>query len=178
MLLGAIGAGLGIAGSLGSAIFGGSKASKAARQANALIEQQQNDNQAWFDRRYNENYSDTAEARNLMNFARQEAEKQFNRAEASAAVTGGTEESVARAKRDANEMLAQTASNIAAQGTARKDAIDQQYLNTKNSLTSQQVDNLQQKAQNITAAAGQASSAFSSILPSSLDRLFKKKEVS
>ena len=33
MLLGAIGAGLGIAGSVGSAIFGGSKASKAAKQA-------------------------------------------------------------------------------------------------------------------------------------------------
>ena len=174
MLLGAIGAGLGIAGSLGSAIFGGSKASKAANQANRLIEQQQKDNQAWFDRRYHENYSDTAEAQNLMNYARQEAEKQFKRAEGAAAVAGGTEESVARAKRDANEMLAQTASNIAAQGTARKDSIEQQYLNTKNSLTAQQVANLQQKAQNITTAAGQASSAFGSILPSSLDRLFKK----
>lgn len=176
MLLGAIGAGLGIAGSVGSAIFGGSKASKAAKQANALLDKQHKDNQAWFDRRYNEDYSQTAEAQNLMNFARQEAEKQFKRAEGAAAVSGGTEESVARAKRDANEMLSQTASNIAAQGTARKDAIEQQYMNTKNSLTQQQVQNLQQKAQNISAAAGQASSAFGSLIPSSLDRLFKKKE--
>ena len=175
MLLGAIGAGLGIAGSVGSAIFGGSKASKAANQANKLIEQQQTDNQKWYDRRYNEDYSQTAEAQNLMNYARQEAEKQFRRAEGAAAVAGGTEESVARAKRDANEMLSQTASNIAAQGTARKDAIEQQYLNTKNSLTQQQVQNLQQKAQNISAAAGQASSAFGSLLPTSLDRLFNSK---
>ena len=109
-----------------------------------------------------------------MNFARNEAEKQFRRAEGAAAVAGGTEESVARAKRDANEMLSQTASNIAAQGTARKDAIEQQYLNTKNSLTQQQIQNLQQKAQNISAAAGQASSAFGSLLPTSLDRLFEK----
>lgn len=171
--IGAIGAGLGIAGSVGSAIFGGSKASKAANQANKLIEQQQTDNQKWYDRRYNEDYSQTAEAQNLMNFARNEAEKQFRRAEGAAAVAGGTEESVARAKRDANEMLSQTASNIAAQGTARKDAIEQQYLNTKNSLTQQQVQNLQQKAQNISAAAGQASSVFGSLLPTSLDRLFK-----
>ena len=174
MLLGAIGAGLGIAGSVGSAIFGGSKASKAANQANKLIEQQQKDNQAWFDRRYNEDYSQTAEAQNLMNFARQEAEKQFRRAEGAAAVTGATDESVARAKQSANEMLSQTASNIAAQGTARKDAVEQQYLNTKSSLTEQQVANLQQKAQNISAAAGQASSAFGSLLSPSLDRLFKK----
>ena len=174
MLLGAIGAGLGIAGSVGSAIFGGSKASKAANQASRLIEQQQSDNQKWYDRRYNEDYSQTAEAQNLMNFARNEAEKQFRRAEGAAAVAGGTEESVARAKRDANEMLSQTASNIAAQGTARKDAIEQQYLNTKNSLTQQQIQNLQQKAQNISAAVGQASSAFGSLLPTSLDRLFKK----
>lgn len=164
MILGAIGAGLGVA----SAIIGGSKASKAAKQANKLIEQQQKDNQAWFDRRYNEDYSQTAEAQNLMNYARQEAEKQYRRAEGAAAVTGATDESVARAKQSANEMLAQTASNIAAQGTARKDAIEQQYLNTKNSLTQQQVQNLQQKAQNISAAAGQASSAFSS-----LNSLFK-----
>lgn len=173
MLLGAIGAGLGIAGSIGSAIFGGIAASKAAKQANKLIQQQQRDNQAWYDRRYNEDYSQTAEAQNLMNYAREQAEKQFRRAEGAAAVAGATEESVARAKRDANEMLSQTASNIAAQGTARKDAIEQQYLNTKNSLTQQQVQNLQQKAQNISAAAGQASSAFGSILTPSLDKLFK-----
>lgn len=173
MLLGAIGAGLGIAGSIGSAILGGSAASKAAKQANKLIQQQQRDNQAWYDRRYNEDYSQTAEAQNLMNYAREQAEKQFRRAEGAAAVTGATEESVARAKRDANEMLSQTASNIAAQGTARKDAIEQQYLNTKNGLTQQQVQNLQQKAHNISAAAGQASSAFGSLLTPSLDKLFK-----
>lgn len=173
-LLGAIGAGLGIAGSVGSAIFGGSKAAKAAKKANRLIEQQQKDNQAWYDRRYNEDYSQTVEAQNLMNYAREQAEKQFRRAEGAAAVAGATEESIARAKRDANEMLAQTASNIAAQGTARKDAIENQYLNTKNSLTQQQVQNLQQKAQNISAAAGQASSAFGSLLSPSLDKLFKK----
>lgn len=173
-LLGAIGAGLGVAGSIGSAIFGGSKASKAARQANKLIEQQQKDNQAWFDRRYNEDYSQTAEAQNLLNYAREQAERQYRRAEGAAAVAGATDESVARAKQSANEMLAQTASNIAAQGTARKDAIEQQYLNTKNSLTQQQVANLQQKAQNISAASGQAAGAFGALIPSSLDKLFGK----
>ena len=173
MLLGAIGAGIGAIGSIGSAIIGGNAASKAAKQANRLIQQQQKDNQAWYDRRYNEDYSQTAEAQNLMNYAREQAERQFKRAEGAAVVAGATDESVARAKQSANEMLGQTASNIAAQGTARKDAIDQQYLNTKNSLTQQQVQNLQQKAQNITAAAGQASSAFGSVLTPSLDRLFK-----
>ena len=173
MLLGAIGAGIGAIGSIGSAIIGGNAASKAAKQANRLIQQQQKDNQAWYDRRYNEDYSQTAEAQNLMNYAREQAERQFKRAEGAAAVAGATEESVARAKQSANEMLGQTASNIAAQGTARKDAIEQQYLNTKNSLTQQQVQNLQQKAQNISAAAGQASSAFGSLLRPSLDRLIK-----
>lgn len=174
MSLAAIGAGLGIAGSVASAIFGGSKAAKAANEANRLIERQQEDNQAWFDRRYNEDYSQTAEAQNLMNYAREQAEKQFKRAEGAAAVTGATEESIARAKQSANDMLSQTASNIAAQGTARKDSIEQQFLNTKSALTEQQVSNLQQKAQNISAAAGQAAGAFGSMIPSSLDRLFKK----
>lgn len=175
MLLSAIGAGLGIAGQLGSAIFGGSKASKAAKQANKLIEEQQKDNQAWYDRRYNEDYSQTAEAQNLMNYAREQAEKQFRRAEGAAAVGGATEEAVARQKAAANDMLAKTATNIAAQGTARKDAVESQYLNTKNSLTQQQVSNLQQKAQNISQAAGQASSAFGSLATASLDKLFGNK---
>lgn len=173
MLLGAIGTGLGIAGSIGSAIFGGSKASKAMKDANRLIEQQKQDNQAWYNRRYNEDYSQTAEAQNLMNYAREQAEKQFRRAEGAAAVAGATDESVAISKQSANEMLSQTASNIAAQGTARKDAIEQQYLNTKNGLTQQQVQNLQQKAKNISAAAGQSSSSFGSLLTPSLEKLFK-----
>lgn len=175
MLLSGITAGIGALGSIGSAIIGGKSASKAAKQANKLIQGQQADNEAWYNRRYNEDYSNTAEAQNLMNYARQEAEKQFRRSEGSAAVTGATEESVARAKQSANEMIGQTASNIAAQGTARKDAIESQYLNTKNSLTQQQVANLQQKAQNIQAAAGQASSAFGQMGTAALNNLFKKE---
>ena len=163
------------AGSIGSSLISGSKSSKTAGSADNLIAQQHNDNQRWFDQRYNENYSQTAEAQNLMNYAKKEAEKAYKRADATAAVTGGTEESVARAKRGANEMLSQTASNIAAQGTARKDAIEQQYLNTKNNLTSIQVSNLQQKAQDIAGAGGIASQMFSSVLPVALEAMFKKK---
>ena len=174
MLLGGIGAGLGIAGSIGSAIFGGSKASKAAKQADNLLIQQKTDNENWYNKRYNEEYSQTAEAQNLLNYAREQADRQFRRAEGAAAVSGATDESVALAKRSANEMIGQTAANIAAQGTARKDAIEQQYLNTKNSLTQQQVANLQSKAQNTSNAAGQASGAFGSLARTALNSLFGK----
>lgn len=145
---------------IGSAIFGGSKASKAAKQANALLDKRIQENQAWYDRRYNEDYSQTAEAQNLLNYAREQADKQYRRAEGAAAVAGASDESVAQAKANANDMLAQTASNIAAQGTARKDAVEQQYMNTKNALTQQQSDNLMQKASNISQAAGGAAGTF------------------
>lgn len=171
-VLGAIGIGSGLLSGAAS-IFGGSAASKAAKKANRLLEQQQKDNQAWYDRRYNEDYTQTTEAQSLLDYARQQAEKQWKRAEGASAVSGATDESVALAKKNANDMLADVTSQIAAQSTGRKDAIEQQYLNTKSGLTQQQVGNLRQKAQNISSAAGQASSLLGNVGITALDKLFK-----
>ena len=173
-LLGAVGIGSSLL-QLGSSIFGGNKASKAMKQANNLVQQQKDKNQAWYDRRYNEDYSQTAEAQNMLNYAREQADKVYKRAEGAAAVAGATEESVARAKEAGNEMISNTARNIAAQGTARKDAIEQQYMNADNQFTQQQISALHGKAQGISQAAGQASNLFGSIGQTALNKIFNKK---
>lgn len=165
--------------SLASSIFGGSKAAKAAREANALLEKQKRENRAWYERRYNEDYTQTAEAQNMIRMAREAAEKQYRRAEGAAAVAGGTDAAVAQAKEAGNEMLADAVSNIAAQGTARKDSVENQYRQTDAALTQQQIAALQGKAQAISQAAGQASSAFGSLAGGLLatgsgSELFKK----
>lgn len=151
------------AASLASSFFGGSKAAKAQEEANRLLEQQKRENQAWFDRRYNEDYSQTAEAQNMIRMAKEAAEKQYRRAEGAAAVAGGTDESVAKAKEAGNQMVADAVANIAAQGTARKDAIEGQYRQADAALTQQQIAAQQGKAQAISGAAGQAASAFGNV---------------
>lgn len=151
------------AASLASSVFGGSKAAKAQREANRLLEQQKGENQAWYERRYNEDYTQTPEAQNMIRMAKDAAEKQYRRVEGAAAVAGGTDEAVAKAKEAGNEMVANAVANIAAQGTARKDAIEGQYRQTDAALTGQQVAALQGKAQAISGAAGQAASAFGNL---------------
>ena len=145
---------------LASSIFGGSKAAKAAKQANRQLEQQKKENQAWYDRRYNQDYTQTAEAQSLLNYAREQADRNWKKAEGGAAVGGATDESVAQAKEAGNRMISDTASNVAAQSTSQKNAVENQYMQTKYGLTNQQIANLQNKAANISKAAGNASSAF------------------
>ena len=164
--------------SIGSSLWGGKKASDEQAKANALLKAEKDANEAWYNRRYYEDYSQTAEAQNMIRLAREEAEKQFKRAQGAAVVAGATDESVALAKENANKMIADTAANIAAQGTARKDAIEAQYMQNKSALTQQQMAAHQGKAQAISQAAGGASSAFGSVagglLSSGGEELFKK----
>lgn len=143
--------------------FGGAKAAKANERANKLLAQQQRDNQAWYDRRYHEDYTETAEAQNVIRMAKEAAEKQYRRAEGAAAVAGATDESVAQAKEAGNELVAETLANVAAQGNARKESVDNQYQQTKAALTNQQMAAEQAKAQAISNAAGQASNAFGNV---------------
>jgi len=92
--MGLIGAAIGAAGS----IFGGIAASKAMRKMKANVEAQKKNNQDWFDRRYNEDATQRADAQRILTMT-EESIKNRNKAAAGAqAVMGGTEESVAATK--------------------------------------------------------------------------------
>ena len=114
---------LGAAGS----IFGGVKASKAMKRVKRNLEEQKRENQAWFDRRYNENATQRADAQQAVSLMREEMKKRSQAAAGAQAVMGGTEESVAAAKAANNQALADATAQIAANGERRKDAIEQQY---------------------------------------------------
>lgn len=154
-----IGGGLKAAGS----IFGGLASRKAMKNMQKNIEQQQRENQAWYDRRYNEDATQRADAQALLNKTEESIRNRNQQAAASAVVTGGTEESVAAARAANNQALVDTTSNIAAQADARKDAIEQQYLQTKSDLNNQLNQLQQQKAQNIAQAIGGVADAGASI---------------
>ena len=109
--LGALGAGMSILGGLSSA--------NAAKRAEKLRQEQDAKNAAWFNKRYNESFIDTAAGRNAIRQAIDYGKRQTQRAEGAAAVTGGTDAAVAQAKEGANRMVGETIGNLAAQDTAR-----------------------------------------------------------
>lgn len=114
---------LGAAGS----IFGGVKASKAMKRMKRNLEEQKRENQAWFDRRYNENATQRADAQQAISLMREEMKKRSQAAAGAQAVMSGTEESLAAAKAANNQALADATAQIAVNGERRKDAIEQQY---------------------------------------------------
>ena len=159
VLGGAIGAGLGIAGS----IFGGISASKAMKRVKSNLQQQRQHNEDWYNRRYNEDATQRADAQAILAKTEESIMNRNKQAAGVQAVMGGTEESVAAAKAANNDALAQATTNIAVNGEARKDAIESQYMSTDANIQGQ-LNNLEmQKAQNVAQAIKGVTQAGSNI---------------
>lgn len=118
-----VGAGLSAVGS----IFGGISASKAMKKVKNNLQQQKQANQDWYNRRYNEDATQRADAQRILTKTEESIRNRNRQAAGTQAVMGGTEESVAAAKAANNEALAEAASRIAVNGEARKDQIEQTY---------------------------------------------------
>lgn len=150
----------GLALGIGSSIFGGLSSAAAARRAEQLRREQDARNNAWFNRKYNESYIDTAAGRNAIRQATDYARTMTQRAEGAAAVTGGTDAAVAQAKESVNKMIGDTIGNLAAQDTARKENAEATHLQQQAQSTAWQMQNQQMKANAIAQAASGASNAL------------------
>lgn len=158
-----IGSILGGAMKIGGAIFGGISASKAMKKVKGNLEERRRENQAWYDRRYNEDATQRADAQRILT-ATQEAIKNRNRqAAGTQAVMGGTEESVAAEKAANAQALAEATSQIAMAGDRRKDAIEQTFQERDQSLQDKLNDMEINKANAVSQAVQGVGQAGSSI---------------
>lgn len=132
--MGIFGSAIGGALGIGGAIFGGISASKAMKKAKRNIENQMRENQNWYDRRYNEDATQRADAQRILTMTNENIRQRNQAAAGTQAVMGGTEESVAAAKAANNQALADVTSQIAVNGERRKDQIESQYMSTKAEL--------------------------------------------
>ena len=148
LLGGAIGAGLGAVGS----IFGGIAASKAMKNVKNNINAQRSANRDWYDRRYNEDATQRADAVAAVNRVEQGIRERNRQAAGTQAVMGGTEESIAATKAANNQAVAEATAAIAINGDRRKDAIETQYQAKDEALQSQLNDLERQKAGNVAQA--------------------------
>lgn len=151
-----IGAGLGLA----SSIAGGIANRKARRKQEQMLAQQQRENQAWYDRRYNEDPTKRADTVRLLTQMQEQIKNRNRAAKGRQAVMGGTEDSTTAVKEANNKTLADTTSQIVAANEARKDAIEQQYQRNKRSIQGQQMQmEAEKSADTANVVAGVAGTA-------------------
>ena len=151
-----IGAGLGLA----SSIAGGIANRKARKKQEQMLAQQQRDNQAWYDRKYNEDPTKRADTVRLLTQMQEQIKNRNRAAKGRQAVMGGTEDSTTAVKEANNKTLADTTSQIVAANEARKDNIEQQYQQNKRSIQGQQMQMEAEKATDTAnAVAGVAGTA-------------------
>lgn len=151
-----VGAGL----SLASSIAGGIANRKAAKKQEQMLAQQMKDNQAWYDRKYNEDPTKRADTVRLLTQMQEQIKNRNKAARGRQAVMGGTEDSTTAVKEANNKTLADTTSQIVAANESRKDNIEQQYQQNKRSIQGQQMQMEADKAGNTAnVVAGVAGTA-------------------
>lgn len=151
-----IGAGLGLA----SSIAGGIANRKARKKQEQMLAQQQRDNQAWYDRKYNEDPTKRADTVRLLTQMQEQIKNRNRAAKGRQAVMGGTEDSTTAVKEANNKTLADTTSQIVAANESRKDAIEQQYQQNKRSIQGQQMQmEAEKSADTANVVAGVAGTA-------------------
>lgn len=158
-----VGAGLSAAGS----IFGGISASKAMKNVKKNLQQQKQANQDWYDRRYNEDATQRADAQRILTKTEESIRNRNRQAAGAQAVMGGTEESVAAAKAANNQALADATSQIAVNAEARKDQIEQTYQqrdaqinDALNNLEIKKSEAISSAVQGVTQAGADIAGAF------------------
>lgn len=159
-----VGAIIGAAAQAGSSIYGAVKSSQANKRAQQLIQNQRDENQKWYEQKMNEDYTSRTDAQNVLRKQRELLQEQYQRARATNAVAGGTDESLALQQQAANDAMGETMANLASQAEAYKEGIEEQYRANDAALNQQQAQLEQTKASNIAAAAGQMGSAVSGLM--------------
>ena len=159
-LLGALGLGLGAAGSAANFI----SQAKEARKRRRALDERERENEAWYNRKYNEVGTESASAQRALTAMRDAQRERMNRVSGAAAVSGASSESVAAEKAAANKTIGDTVSAIAARDDARKERVDDEYRREKRAIENAR-DNISiQKQQNTAAATSQALNTAGNII--------------
>lgn len=160
MIASLVGAGLSAVGS----IYGGIKASEAMKRAKDNIERQKADNEAWYNRRYNEDATQRADAMRIIAKTEEAIRNRNKQAAATAAVMGASEESVAATKAANAQATADAMSQIAVNADARKDQIESTYQQRNEAFDSQleqqKAEAMGKAVQGMSNAGGNIASAF------------------
>lgn len=159
-LLGALGLGLGAAGSAANFI----SQAKEARKRRRALDERDRENEAWYNRKYNEVGAESASAQRALTAMRDAQRQRMDRASGAAAVSGASSESVAAEKAAANKAIGDTVSAIAARDDARKERVEDEYRRERRAIENARDNISLQKQQNTAAATSQALNTAGNII--------------
>ena len=146
---------------LASSIFGGIAGARAAKKQQKAIEEQRKKNEEWYNRRYNEDATQRADAVSMLEKTKDFIKERNKRAEGVAAVMGTPASAVAVEKANNNAIIGDTTSQIVANNEARKDMIEQTYLERDDKYQEQLNKINQNKVNSISQAVEGAANVFS-----------------
>ena len=153
---------------LGSAIYGGVSSSLANDKAMDLIQQQRNDNKAWYKSRMAQDYTMRVDVQAAIKRQRELLNEQYNRAKAANVVAGGTDEALALQQQAANKSVSDTMTDVAEQASAYKENVEQQYWAQDAALNQQEAQSYQQQAAQTAQAASQGVNAGIGLMGNSI----------
>ena len=151
--------GLSAIAALGSAAVGAIGSAIQNRKARNILAQQKDDNRNWYNTRMSEDYTSRVDSQAVVQRQRELLSEQARNARATNAVAGGSPETEAIAKAQATSSLAQTMSDISAQGAAYKDKVEQEYRAQDAAIRQQQGQIAHNQAVATAQAASQAVNA-------------------
>lgn len=165
--MGIISGAVGFAGGIGGSIASGAQ----MRNIQRRTEKARRANKAWYNRRYNEDSTQRADAQRLLDITEQRLTRNNTGAQARQAVMGGTDAALAAQRQADSDTLANVTSQMAANMDSRKDNIEQQYQANDRALIQQQNAADQAQAANLTqtfngigkAAEGASDSDFKTL---------------
>ena len=148
-----IGAVIGALGSVAASLIGAHNSRKQAEKADAERIEQQRKLDDWYARRSNEDVMGLSSVQAALGAARDMSREQIEAARGRAAVMGGGQQEVAAAQESANRMIGDVSRDIAATGTARRDAAEEAYMGGDTALSNARIAEANQRNANIANAA-------------------------
>ena len=152
--------GLGAAGSAANFI----SQAKEARKRRRALDERERENEAWYNRKYNEVGAESASAQRALTAMRDAQRQRMDRASGAAAVSGASSESVAAEKAAANKAIGDTVSAIAARDDARKERVEDEYRRERRAIENARDKISLQKQKNTAAATSQALNTAGNII--------------
>lgn len=133
-------------------LYGGYQSAKANEKARDMLRQMDAENKAWYERNYNEDATRRADAQHLIQMTEDSIKRRNRQAAGTAAVMGGSTESVAAQQAANGEAMANVMGQVAAAGAERKDQVERQYMQTRQGIQSSAIDMEKQRAQQVADA--------------------------
>ncbi len=162
--------------SVGSTVAAGASSRKKNDEAAAQLEGLRRQNTDWYKTKMSQDYTSRADAQAAIQKQRELLNEQYRNARATSIVAGGTDAQLAAQKELANKSVAETMSDIAANGASAQDQTENQYLATNAQLSQQQIAAKTGQANAVAQAGAQAAGAGVNLTGALLDYDIKKSQ--